>query len=105
VGTIFVLFSALLQLAGVSQKGAYGLVCCPDFCGCCQGTPPDHLAVVTSRLMFVVSGLYICTCYKLLCLRVYHPINLNLRAERDPPIWDIDRSWHILNSWETLKIK
>ena len=44
VDIIFVLPSA--SLAGIFQKGAYTLVWCADFCGCCQGTPLHRLALV-----------------------------------------------------------
>lgn len=41
--------SATLQIANISQRQACTRVWCPGFCGCCPGTPLDHLSLVARR--------------------------------------------------------
>ena len=43
--------------------------------------------------------------FKLCCLWVWLPINLNLGANRDLALWDTDNSWHTLNYWEPTNNK
>lgn len=47
--TIFALPSVWLQFASNSQEGAYKCTWRPNFCDCCQGPPPDSLALGASR--------------------------------------------------------
>ena len=42
--------------------------------------------------------------FKSCCLRVWFSVSLNVGADWDPPLWNTDRSWYILNCWEVFKI-
>ena len=77
---------------------AYILVWSPDFCDC-QVTWPAELTLMVLQKMYMCTFPY----FK-------KPLPEGLASKqpetrgRDPPTRDADRSWHILNYWELLKI-
>ena len=76
------------------------------FATAAQGTPPDHLGLMTnSTNTCSLTGLWIFAHLKSCCLWVWLPISLNLSADCNLPLWDMDRSSHTLNKWELLQIE
>ena len=56
-----------------------------------QGTLLDHLALAASRIYTCdLTELYVFVYLKSCCLRIQLPVNLNLGADWDLPLWDIE---------------
>lgn len=61
---------------------------------------PGHQALARG---IYTCGLYIFIYFESCCLKVWPLTSLNLGADW-APLWDTDRCWQTLNSWEPLKI-
>ena len=85
------------QLDGHNFERAPGVGDGQGSLACCRSQSQTRLSNWTDWCLKSHGTVCIFTYFKSSCLMVWLPISLNLGADRDPALWDADRSWHALN--------